>query len=193
MSDQAQFESAVATVMESVRADLEDLVRIPSVSNPAFDQKYMRESATKVAEILGRSGVKDIEIIELETEHHGTGRPAVLAHVPGPAGAPTVMLYAHHDVQPPGERSTWDSEPFEPVEKDGRLYGRGSADDKAGIMVHAGALRALQNLGELPVSVTLFIEGEEEIGSPTFTDFLHTYRDQLAADVIVVADSSNWK
>ncbi|MFZ0160625.1 MAG: dipeptidase, partial [Kineosporiaceae bacterium] len=117
--------------------------------------------------------------------------PAVVAHRPGPPGSPTVLLYAHHDVQPPGDAQGWQSDPFEPTERDGRLYARGAADDKAGICVHVAALRAL---GEaLGVGVTVFVEGEEEIGSPTFEAFLAAHRDRLAADVIVVADSGNWR
>jgi acetylornithine deacetylase/succinyl-diaminopimelate desuccinylase-like protein len=106
-----------------------------------------------------------------------------------------VLLYAHHDVQPPGDPELWESDPFTAVERNGRLYGRGAADDKAGIMAHVGALRALTEvLGDsFGVGVTLFIEGEEEAGSPTFRTFLETHRDLLEADVIVVADSSNWK
>ncbi|WP_182353394.1 dipeptidase [Flaviflexus huanghaiensis] len=192
MTDLAPFNAAIDAVLPGIRSDLEDLVRIPSVSSPAFDQAELDRSASKVKEILEASGVSDIDIISLETET-GRGRPAILAHRPGPEGGPTVLLYAHHDVQPPGDRSTWDTEPFEPVEKDGRLYGRGTADDKAGVLVHVGALRALDAMGGLPVSVSLFIEGEEEIGSPTFVDFLHAHREQLKADVIVVADSTNWK
>ncbi|NTW42321.1 MAG: dipeptidase, partial [Cellulomonadaceae bacterium] len=110
---------------------------------------------------------------------------------PAPAGAPTVLLYAHHDVQPPGAAEAWDTDPFEPVERDGRLYGRGAADDKAGISAHLGALRALGD--DLAVGVTVFVEGEEEIGSPTFVAFLTEHRDLLEADVIVVADSTNWR
>jgi acetylornithine deacetylase/succinyl-diaminopimelate desuccinylase-like protein len=105
-----------------------------------------------------------------------------------------VLLYAHHDVQPPGDRALWESEPFVPEERNGRLYGRGTADDKAGVMVHLAASRAIAEvLGDAGgVGVTLFVEGEEEAGSPSFRTFLETHRDRLAADVIVVADSSNW-
>ena len=116
--------------------------------------------------------------------------PAVIAHHPPPPGAPTVLLYAHHDVQPEGDRSQWHSEPFEPTERDGRLYGRGTADDKAGIATHLAAFRA--HGGNPPVGVTVFVEGEEESGSPSLSRLLAAHRDALAADVIVIADSDNW-
>ncbi|MFC6259169.1 M20/M25/M40 family metallo-hydrolase, partial [Kocuria oceani] len=110
-------------------------------------------------------------------------------------GYPTVLLYAHHDVQPPGRRELWESDPFVAEERDGRLYGRGAADDKAGIMAHVAALRAAtdQRGEDLGLGVTVFVEGEEEAGSPSFRDFLEAYRDRLAADVIMIADSANWE
>jgi acetylornithine deacetylase/succinyl-diaminopimelate desuccinylase-like protein len=101
-----------------------------------------------------------------------------------------VLLYAHHDVQPPGAAADWDSDPFEPAERDGRLYGRGAADDKAGIAVHLAALGA--HGGQPPVGVTVLVEGEEEIGSPTIAAFIARYIDRLRADVVVLADSANW-
>ncbi|MDO8107973.1 dipeptidase [Isoptericola sp. b441] len=180
----------VAAGFPRVRADLEQLARIPSVSSPAFDQAEVARSARMVADLLGEVGVP-AEVLTVTTADGRVGRPAVVGHRPGPAGAPTVLLYAHHDVQPPGPREDWDTEPFEPTERGGRLYGRGAADDKAGIVAHLGALRALGD--DLPVGVTVFVEGEEEVGSPTFVEFLHTYRERLAADLIVVADSVNWK
>lgn len=100
------------------------------------------------------------------------------------------MLYAHHDVQPPGDASEWDSEPFTPTERDGRLYGRGAADDKAGIMAHIAALRAHDS--RPPVGVTVFVEGEEEIGSDSLPAILAAHGDKLRADAIVLADSTNW-
>ena len=114
----------------------------------------------------------------------------MIAHKAGPAGTPTVLLYAHHDVQPENDHAEWDSPPFEPTERDGRLYARGAADDKAGIVAHLAALRIFGD--DLPVGVTLFIEGEEEVGSDTLVDLLREHRDRLAADVIVIADSGNW-
>jgi len=174
-----------------VQADLERLVRIPSVSAPAFDQEQLDRSAEAVAGLLRTAGLADAEVLTVPE-----GRPAVVARRPAPAGAPTVLLYAHHDVQPPGPREAWTSDPFEPEQRGPRLYGRGAADDKAGIMAHVGALRALfhEDAGPPPaIGVTVFVEGEEEIGSPTFTTFLHAHRELLAADVVVVADSTNWK
>ena len=176
----------MAAVLPGVRADLEALVRIPSVSAPAFDQQQVERSAAFVADLLLGTGLPEVEILRVEG-----GAPAVVARRPAPQGAPTVLLYAHHDVQPPGDPALWDSPAFEPVERDGRLYGRGAADDKAGVAVHLAALRALAD--DVRVGVTVFVEGEEEIGSPTFERFLAEHRERLAADVIVVADSGNWR
>lgn len=168
--------------------DLVDLVSIPSVSADTFDQAHLSDSATWVAERAKALGL-DTQIIELVTASGKKGRPAILATRDAAPGKPTVMLYAHHDVQPPGDSDLWDSEPFTAVERDGRLYGRGTGDDKAGVVAHLAAIAAARP----GVGITLFIEGEEEIGSPTFVDFLETYKDTLAADVIVVADSNNWQ
>jgi acetylornithine deacetylase/succinyl-diaminopimelate desuccinylase-like protein len=120
--------------------------------------------------------------------------PAVLATRAARNGRPTILLYAHHDVQPVGDESLWESAPFEPTVRGGRLYGRGAADDKAGVMAHVGALRALvEVLGrDFDLGVNLFIEGEEEAGSASFAQFLSDNAEALRADVIVVADSGNW-
>jgi acetylornithine deacetylase/succinyl-diaminopimelate desuccinylase-like protein len=120
----------------------------------------------------------------------GGGHPAVIGRKAAPAGAPTVLLYAHHDVQPVGDPARWESDPFEPQERDGRLYGRGAADDKAGVMAHVAALRAWGDA--LPVGVTVFVEGEEEFGSFSLDELLQTHQETLRADVIVIADSGNW-
>jgi acetylornithine deacetylase/succinyl-diaminopimelate desuccinylase-like protein len=181
----------VQEAFAGIRADLEALVRVPSVSNADFDQAHVAASAEHVARLLREAGMPEVQILSAERPDGTPGAPAVVARRPAPAGAPTVLLYAHHDVQPPGADADWDTDPFEPTERDGRLFGRGAADDKAGVVAHVGALRVLGD--ELGVGVTVFVEGEEEVGSPSFTRFLHTYRDLLAADVIVVADSSNWK
>lgn len=171
-------------MLPSVRRDLEDLVRIESVWADPARRDEVRRSARAVADLLSQAGFDDVRIV---TEG---GAPAVIAHYPAPAGAPTVLLYAHHDVQPEGDRGQWRSPPFEPTERGGRLYGRGTADDKAGIATHLAAFRA--HGGRPPVGVTVFVEGEEESGSPTLGQFLAAHRDELAADVIVIADSDNW-
>ncbi len=190
-ADVAALRSRVHTLFPGLRAELESLVRIPGVSSPAFDAAQVQRSAEVVAGMLRDAGLPEVQVLTTTRADGLVSRPAVVGRRPAPAGAPTVLLYAHHDVQPPGADADWDTAPFEPVERDGRLYGRGVADDKAGIVAHLGALRALG--GDLPVGVTVFVEGEEEVGSPTFVDFLRAYRDLLAADVVVLADSVNWK
>jgi acetylornithine deacetylase/succinyl-diaminopimelate desuccinylase-like protein len=177
--------SAVRRVLPSVRSDLERLVRIPSVSADPAAAPHLRASAGEVAGLLRRAGLPEVEVLSVEG-----GQPAVLGRRPGPPGAPTVLLYAHHDVQPAGGRAAWDSDPFEPQVRRGRLYGRGAADDKAGIAVHLAALRAHGD--RLPVGVTVLVEGEEEIGSPALARFLAAYSGRIAADVLVLADSANW-
>lgn len=182
MSD-AELRAAVERELPGVRADLERLVRIPGIAFEGFDHSQVERSAEAVAELLRGCGL-DVSIVR------SGGQPAVIGKKPAPPGAPTVLLYAHHDVQPVGDLSLWESDPFEPVERDGRLYGRGTADDKAGIMAHVAALRAFGD--RLPVGVVLFIEGEEEYGSDSLERLLAEHRDELTADVIVIADSGNW-
>ena len=174
----------VREVLPSVRRDLEDLVRIESVWADPARRPQVHRSAQAVADLLSQAGFSDVRIVS------EGGAPAVIARHPAPPGAPTVLLYAHHDVQPEGDRGQWVSPPFEPTERDGRLYGRGSADDKAGIATHLAAFRA--HCGKPPVGVTVFVEGEEESGSPSLGRLLAAHRDSLAADVIVIADSDNW-
>jgi acetylornithine deacetylase/succinyl-diaminopimelate desuccinylase-like protein len=180
---------AVRQVLPSVRADLERLVRIPSVSADPDATRHVWASAATTAGLLREAGLPEVDVVTA-----GDSRPAVLGHVPGPPGMPTVLLYAHHDVQPPGEAADWDSDPFDPAERDGRLYGRGTADDKAGVAVHLAALRAHRTVhgDELPVGVTVLVEGEEEIGSPALSGFLGAFSDALRADVVVFADAANW-
>ena len=173
--------------MPRLRRDLEELVRIESVSADPERASEVQRSAEAVAELFRAEGLQDVQIVSAESDGRA---PAVLARKPAPAGAPTVLLYAHHDVQPENDHADWDSPPFEPTERDGRLYGRGAADDKAGIIAHLAALRVLAD--DLGVGVTMFVEGEEEVGSDTLPDLLRQHRDFLAADVIVIADSGNW-
>ncbi|WP_205474084.1 dipeptidase [Nocardioides sp. SYSU D00038] len=175
----------VQGLLPQLRTDLEDLVRIESVSADPARAGEVRRSAEAVAELFRAEGFDPVDIVAEEGGH-----PAVIARKAGPEGAPTVLLYAHHDVQPENDHADWDSPPFEPTERGGRLYGRGAADDKAGIAAHLGAVRAFGD--DLPVNVVLFVEGEEEIGSETLTALLEKHHDALASDVIVIADSGNW-
>jgi acetylornithine deacetylase/succinyl-diaminopimelate desuccinylase-like protein len=179
-----EMRTRVSAVMAGVRRDLESLVRIESVSADPTRAGEVDRSAQATADLFRAEGF-DVGIVAAPG-----GAPAVLAHKPGPPAAPTVLLYAHHDVQPEGDRAAWESPPFEPTERGARLYGRGAADDKAGIAAHLAAIRAVGP--ELPVGVTVFVEGEEEIASPTLTALLGEHRESLRADVIVIPDSVNW-
>lgn len=171
--------------MGEVRTGLERLARIPSMSAPGHDAVTVRESARLTAELFTAAGVQ-ARVVERDGAH-----PAVVGRVDGPKGTPTVLLYAHHDVQPPGPRDRWTTDPFTPTERGGRLYGRGVADDKAGIAAHVAALRAYG--GTPPCGVALFIEGEEESGSKHLMDFLNAEAATLACDAVILADSSNWR
>ncbi len=177
-------------------ADLGDLVRIQGVAWPSFDQQQLVRSADAVAELFRSTGVFDAVSVS-RSRIPGTdelGQPGVLAVRRAQNNRPTVLLYAHHDVQPPGDEALWNTPPFEPTLVDGRLYGRGAADDKAGIMVHVSTLRVLEDLlgDDFDLGVAVFIEGEEEYGSRSFTQFLDDHADVLGADVIIVADSGNF-
>jgi len=175
--------------------DLGALVRIPSVSWEGFDPDNVDRSASAVRDLFDGIGI--FESVRVARSISGAGlpgQPAVLATRGARNGAPTVLLYAHHDVQPPGNYSEWQSPPYEPTVRGDRLYGRGAADDKAGVVSHLAALRAFtQVVGTgFDLGLVAFIEGEEEFGSPSFAGFLAEHREALAADVIIVADSDNW-
>jgi cysteinylglycine-S-conjugate dipeptidase len=181
----SELKNRVHDILPSLIGDLEDLVRIQSVSADPERLAEVDKSAQKTAQLLAAEGV-EAEIVRA----YDGAPPAVIGERRGPEGAPVVLLYAHHDVQPENDPADWDSPPFEPTVRGDRLYGRGAADDKAGIAVHVGALRALGD--DLPVTVRFFIEGEEEVSSETLPELLRQYRDRLAADVIVIADAGNW-
>ncbi|WP_421084104.1 dipeptidase [Rothia nasimurium] len=180
---------------ESHLKALSDLVAIPSVAWESFDLSFVQSSAEAVQKLALAAGFESAEILSAPYGDHKTGMPAVVAHKKAADGYPTFLLYAHHDVQPAGDRSLWDTEPFEATIVGDRMYGRGTADDKAGIVLHLAAFAAAQEVlgDDFKVGVTLFIEGEEEAGSPSFETFLKTYREKLAGDYIIVADSANWK
>jgi acetylornithine deacetylase/succinyl-diaminopimelate desuccinylase-like protein len=183
-TSELELRDRLVQVMPGVRSDLEDLVRIPSVWAQHEHHDDVHRSAEAVAQLLRDAGFAEVDVVS------EGGAPAVIAHHPGPEGAPTVLLYAHHDVQPTGDVDAWSSAPFEPTERGPRLYGRGAADDKAGIAAHLAAFRA--HGGQPPVGVTVFVEGEEESGSPSLLRLLEVHHDRLAADAIVIADSANW-
>ena len=175
----------VQAQLPGVLADLKELVAIESVSADPARTTEVERSAEHIVQLLADLKCPDVRIIRAKD-----GAPAVLGRFPPPEGKPTVCLYAHHDVQPEGDPAGWRTPRFVATELEGRLYGRGTADDKGGLAVHLAALRAFD--GKPPVGVTVFFEGEEEIGSPTLTVLLEEHRADLAADVFVIADSDNW-
>jgi acetylornithine deacetylase/succinyl-diaminopimelate desuccinylase-like protein len=191
----AELRSEIARAFPAAVETLKELVRIPSVSWDGFDPSHVERSAAFVDDKVRGLGIFDEVRIVTEPIANGVGygQPAVLARRKAKPGYPTVLLYAHHDVQPPGDSESWDSEPFEPEERGGRLYGRGAADDKAGVVVHLTALETVSRaLGDdLNIGLALFIEGEEEFGSRSFTSILDRHLDFLTSDIIVVADSDN--
>lgn len=182
----SRLDAQFPALMEELKA----LVAIPSVSSLPEHAADLARSAEHVRDRFTDAGL-DARVVSVTTPEGIVGKPAVLARSAHIEGAPTVLLYAHHDVQPAGDVSRWASDPFTAEVRGERIYGRGTSDDGAGIIVHLGALRLLSD--QCPLNVVVFIEGEEEIGSPAFSTFLETHADELAADVIVVADSDNWK
>ena len=175
--------------LDDTRAALEDLARIPGVSADPERADDLERSAQRTGEILAHHGLEHVEILRA-----GGAHPAVYGdwlHAGG--DRPTLLLYAHHDVQPPGIVENWSADPFTPVERDGRLYARGVCDDKAGVLAHAAAVQAwLDAHRALPLNVKVLVEGEEEIGSPNLEQFLSSATEQLRADVFVLADAGQW-
>jgi len=181
-----ELRATVAEQMPRTIEDLSRLVRIPSISFPGYDPAPVRRSAEATAEILEAAGFRGVRLIELPD---GVDHPAVFGEVTGPPGAPTLLLYAHHDVQPEGPVEEWTSPPFEPVVRDGRLFGRGTSDDKCGIAMHAAALRAWG--GAPPVTLKVIVEGEEESSTAHLPFLIEGHRELLACDVVGVADGGN--
>ena len=179
---------AVDAGIEDARRSLEALVRIQSISADEDHTADVQRSADETATYLQGCGLEQVRQAVADDSP-----PAVIAEWMHAHDAPTILLYAHHDVQPPGFVERWHSDPFEPVERDGRLYGRGTADDKAGAVAHGAMVKAwLDTAGALPCNVKVLIEGEEEIGSPRLAAFLAEFGDDLRADVLLLADAGNW-
>ena len=179
---------AVDETMPSVRADLEALVRIPGIAFPGFPAEPLDDARAAVMAILTDAGYDDVRPLDIPG-----GTAAVTAEARGPDGSPVVLLYAHYDVQPAGDGEAWVSPPFAPTERDGRLYGRGAADDKSGVVIHAGVLRALRAVssdGRPPCTVRVIVEGDEEYGG-TLESVVPDHREVFTADAIVVADVGN--
>jgi acetylornithine deacetylase/succinyl-diaminopimelate desuccinylase-like protein len=175
--------SDLAALMPGVIEDLKKLVAIPSCAFPGFPAEPVHAMADATVELLARSGASNVRTIEIPD-----GYPMVYADAPGPTDAPTVLLYAHYDVQPAPLDQGWTVDPWTPVERNGRLFGRGAADDKSGIAMHAATLQAFA--GSPPVNLRLVIEGEEETDSH-LEAFALANPDLFAADVYVIADSGN--
>ncbi|HEY7468215.1 MAG TPA: M20/M25/M40 family metallo-hydrolase [Acidimicrobiia bacterium] len=183
MSD--DLRAAVAAEMPRLQDLLADLVRLRSVSAPGYDKGVVRAAAERIAGMLEEMGYQGTQLLEADG-----GNPAIFAEIPAPEGAPTLLLYAHYDVQPPGPEAEWETEPFEPVVRNGRMHGRGAADDKGGIVMHLGAVAA--HGGRPPVGVQIFLEGEEEAGSESLPGILDRYAHLLEPDAIVIGDGGNW-
>lgn len=165
-------------------ADLERLARIPSIAAEGFPPEPLFEAHDLVTDLLRDAGVEQIESLRID----GKTAPVVIGRVPGPPGAPTVLMYSHYDVVPAGDESLWETPPFEPVQRDGAIHGRGVADSKANIMAIIGAVQVFG--GSPPVALTIVIEGQEEVGSP-FDVYPAKDPGLFRADAIVVADVGN--
>lgn len=179
----------VASLMPRAQAELAELVAFRSVADPAqFPRAECEAAAAWVADALRAEGFTDVAALDTPD-----GSQSVYGFLPGPEGAPTVLLYAHYDVQPPLDESTWDTPPFELTERDGRWYGRGAADCKGGFVMHLLALRALKAAGGVPVGVKVIVEGSEEQGTGGLERYAEEHPELLAADTIVIGDAGNFR
>jgi acetylornithine deacetylase/succinyl-diaminopimelate desuccinylase-like protein len=173
----------VKAMMPGVVEDLKALIAHPSVAFPDHPREPVMAMAEATVDLFRRYGLPDAHLLEIPG-----GYPAVYGEIPAPPGAPTVMLYAHYDVQPARKEEGWDTDPWTAVEKDGRMYGRGAADDKSGVVIAAASIGVFE--GKIPVGVKIIIEGEEEAGSH-LEAFAAAHPDLFSCDVFVVADNGN--
>jgi acetylornithine deacetylase/succinyl-diaminopimelate desuccinylase-like protein len=174
-----------ATRSSEAVARLAQLLAIPSVSLDPTHADDMRRAADWLARELRWA---DGRVVETD------GHPVVLAEWLGRPGAPTILVYGHYDVQPPGDEAEWTTPPFEPTVRDGRVYARGATDDKGPVVVALEtARRFYEDTSGLPLNVRFLLEGEEEVGSPSLPAFLASHRDELAADLVVSADGAMWR
>jgi len=180
-----ELRETIAELMPGLRADLERLVRLPSVAFEGFPEEPVKQAGAAVAVLMQKAGLPEVRLVDI-----ARAPQAVFGARPAQPGAPTVLLYAHYDVQPAGPDEAWASKPFEPTERAGRLYGRGAADDKSGIIMHSGALLALG--ADSPVGVKVLIEGQEECGRGGIEEFVKANAELLKADVIVISDVGNY-
>ncbi|MFF8914673.1 dipeptidase [Streptomyces sp. NPDC015032] len=179
----------IASLMPRAKTELAELVAFQSVADPAqFPKSECEAAASWVADALRAEDFQDVALLDTPD-----GTQSVYGCLPGPAGAPTVLLYAHYDVQPPLDESAWLSPPFELTERDGRWFGRGSADCKGGFIMHLLALRALKANGGVPVSVKVIAEGSEEQGTGGLERYAEAHPELLAADTIVIGDTGNFR
>ncbi|MEV6315270.1 dipeptidase [Streptomyces sp. NPDC051776] len=180
---------SVASLMPRARQELAELVAFRSVADPAqFPKSECEAAANWIAEALRAEGFQDVALLDTPD-----GTRSVYGFLPGPEGAPTVLLYAHYDVQPPLDENAWHSPPFTLTERDGRWYGRGAADCKGGLIMHLTALRALKERGGVPVHVKIIAEGSEEQGTGGLERYAEAHPQLLAADTIVIGDTGNFR
>ncbi|MGW8975817.1 M20/M25/M40 family metallo-hydrolase [Streptomyces platensis] len=179
----------VAALQPRARTELAELVAFKSVADPAqFPKSECEAAANWITDTLRADGFQDVALLDTPD-----GTQSVYGFLPGPAGAPTVLLYAHYDVQPPLDETAWISPPFELTERDGRWYGRGAADCKGGLIMHLTALRALKEHGGVPVNVKVVVEGSEEQGTGGLERYAEAHPELLAADAIVIGDTGNFR
>ncbi|GHF04288.1 MULTISPECIES: dipeptidase [Streptomyces] len=187
--DPAALATTVASLQPRAKAELAELVAFKSVADEAqFPKSECEAAAAWVAGALRSEGFEDVALLDTPD-----GTQSVYGILPGPAGAPTVLLYAHYDVQPPLDEAAWISPPFELTERDGRWYGRGAADCKGGFIMHLTALRALKEHGGIPVTVKMIVEGSEEQGTGGLQQYAEAHPELLTADTIVIGDAGNFR